>query len=258
MNIYTKKMKNLFEITNEERNRVLNLHENATKRQYLTEQNTPVNPQYDALTIRTELDKSDSNEQLIVNVIKKYKQDNFKSLLDTYKNTYKVELGTDIHRAIQKGTDNAELADLTTFLKTIGYSIVAGSYDKTTRRNTGWKITSDSESKATQTQDELINKVSAAVAPAKATESTIGGQKAALVNFPSSNVYFTEEGNTRRFFQYTKDNKTQTRKGFWDIVNEKMTYKEDTAKAENKPNAGNKKVVAPTPSDTDLYNFLNN
>jgi Ser/Thr protein kinase RdoA (MazF antagonist) len=44
MNIYTKKMKNLFEITNEERNRVLNLHENATKRQYLTEQSTNYEP----------------------------------------------------------------------------------------------------------------------------------------------------------------------------------------------------------------------
>jgi hypothetical protein len=250
-------MKNLFVITNEERNRVLNLHENATKRQYLTEQDAQVNPQYDALTIRTELGKFDSNEQLIVNVIKKYKQNNFKSLLDTYKNDYKVELGTDIHRAIQKGTDDAELEDLTKFLKTIGYSIVAGSYDKTTRRNTGWKITSDSESKAAQIQIVLIKKVSDAVAPAKATESTVSGQKAALVNFPSSNVYFTEEGNTRRFFQYTKDNKTQTRKGFWSIVDGKMTYKEDTAKAENKPNDGNKKVVAATPPDTDLDNFLN-
>ena len=37
-------MKNLFEITNEERNRVLNLHENATKRQYLTEQSTNYEP----------------------------------------------------------------------------------------------------------------------------------------------------------------------------------------------------------------------
>jgi hypothetical protein len=246
-------MKNLFVITNEERNRVLNLHENATKRQYLTEQNA----QTDTGTIRRELDKTNSDEQLIVNTIKKYTKDNFKSLLDTYKTINNVELGTDIHRAIQKGTDNAELADLTNFLKKIGYSIVAGSYDKTTKRNTGWKITSDSESKAAQTQDELINKVSAAVAPAKATESTIGNQKAALVNFPSSNVYFTEEGNTRRFFQYTKDNKTQTRKGFWDIVNEKMTYKEDTAKAENKPNAGNKKVAATTPSDADLDKYLN-
>jgi hypothetical protein len=37
-------MKNLFVITNEERNRVLNLHENATKRQYLTEQPTNYEP----------------------------------------------------------------------------------------------------------------------------------------------------------------------------------------------------------------------
>jgi hypothetical protein len=37
-------MKNLFVITNEERNRVLNLHENATKRQYLTEQFTNYKP----------------------------------------------------------------------------------------------------------------------------------------------------------------------------------------------------------------------
>jgi len=34
-------IKNIFEVNNEEKSRILNLHENATKRQYLSEQDGP-------------------------------------------------------------------------------------------------------------------------------------------------------------------------------------------------------------------------
>lgn len=252
-------MKNLFLISEEDKNRILNLHENATKRQYLTEQSNSVNPQYDALTIKTELDKFDSDEGLIVKVIKKYKQDNFKSLLDTYKNLYDKELGKALYSAIQKGTDDEEIEDLTEYLDSIGYSIELGNYDSKTRTHPGWVITSNSETQAAQTQDELIKKVSDAVAPAKTVKGTVYKEKAALVSFPNSNVFFTEVNGVRRFFEFTKDNKTQTRKGFWSIVDGKMTYKEDSAKAENKTNTSTNKVAATTPStpsDTDLDNYL--
>jgi hypothetical protein len=36
--------KNIFEVNNEEKSRILNLHENATKRQYLSEQGTTTEP----------------------------------------------------------------------------------------------------------------------------------------------------------------------------------------------------------------------
>jgi len=67
-------MKNLFLISEEDKNRILNLHENATKRQYLTEQTAP-NPQADAGTIRRELDKFNSDEQAIVDIIKNYNKE---------------------------------------------------------------------------------------------------------------------------------------------------------------------------------------
>ena len=247
-------MKNLFLISEEDRNRILNLHENATKRQYLTEQTAP-NPQADAGTIRRELDKFNSDEQAIVDIIKNYTKDNFKSLLDTYKTINNVELGKDLYRAITKGSDPTELADLTDFLESIGYSITLGPIKNGV--SSGYVITSNSETQAAKTQDELIKKVSDAVSPAKAIAGTLRGQKAALVSFPNSNVFFTEVGDERKFAEFTKDNKTETRKGFWSIVDGKMTYKEDSAKTENKTNAGNKKVAATTPSNADLDKYLN-
>lgn len=59
-----------------------------------------------------------------------------------------------------------------------------------------------------------------------ATKSAVSGVEAALKQFPNSRVYFVIDPKTgaQRFFQYTKDGKTLTKKGNWKIENGKMTY----------------------------------
>jgi len=233
-------MKNLFLISEEDKNRILNLHENATKRQYLTEQTAP-NPQADAGTIRRELDKFNSDEQAIVDIIKNYNKDNFKSLLDTYKTINNVELGTDIFRAIQKSTDKAELADLTKHLNSIGYSLGAGSYDRNTRSYTGWKITPNSETQAAEQNKtksvEAFKKFPCVASHPNAKEQQMpNGSITYLIN----GVYYYDNG----------------RKMLADRTMANYTCNDPEFKQKGGSNTGNKKVAVTTPSDADLDNYL--
>lgn len=233
-------MKNLFLINEEDRNRILNLHENATKRQYLTEQTAP-NPQADAGTIRRELDKFNSDEQAIVDIIKNYNKDNFKSLLDTYKTINNVELGTDIFRAIQKSTDKAEIADLTKHLNSIGYSIEAGGYDSNTRRNIGWKITPNSETQAaeqnkTKSVEEFKNFPCVASHPNAKEQQMSNGSVVYLID----GVVYYSNGRKKM-----KDGKMAN-----------YTCNDPEFKQKGGSNVGGK-VAVTTPSDADLDKFLN-
>ena len=81
-----------------------------------------------------------------------------------------------------------------------------------------------------------------------ATKSAVSGVEAALKQFPNSRVYFIIDPKTgaQRFFQYTKDGKTLTKKGTWKIDNGKMTYSPDGSSAsKNKMGIGTVRV-APT------------
>lgn len=81
-----------------------------------------------------------------------------------------------------------------------------------------------------------------------ATKSAVSGVEAALKQFPNSRVYFIIDPKTgaQRFFQYTKDGKTLTKKGTWKIDNGKMTYSPDGSSASKDKMGIGSVRVAPT------------
>jgi len=78
-----------------------------------------------------------------------------------------------------------------------------------------------------------------------ATKSAVSGVEAALKQFPNSKVYFVIDPKTgaQRYFQYTKDGKTLTKKGSWKIENGKIIY--DQGGSKPTPSIGTVRV-APT------------
>jgi len=78
-----------------------------------------------------------------------------------------------------------------------------------------------------------------------AVKSAVSGVEAALKQFPNSRVYFIFDPKTgaQRYFQYTKDGKTLTKKGTWKIENGKIIY--DQGGSKPTPSIGTVRV-APT------------
>lgn len=79
---------------------------------------------YDIATINAELDKSNSDEKKIVNIIKKYTtKASFKNFVDQYKLKSGKDFATDVYRAIQPYNDVTEWKDLKTHLGTLGVTL---------------------------------------------------------------------------------------------------------------------------------------
>jgi len=86
---------------------------------------------YDIATIQAELDKTNSDEQKIVDIVKKYKDKaSFKSFVDQYKAKSGKDFGADIHRALFGGQDRTEIEDLTKHLSSLGITLTSAPYDR--------------------------------------------------------------------------------------------------------------------------------
>lgn len=78
----------------------------------------------DVGTIVRELDKYNSDESAIVNIVKKYKDKaSFKNFIDQYKTISGKDFGTDVYRAIEPYNDKTEWADLSNHLKSMGITL---------------------------------------------------------------------------------------------------------------------------------------
>ena len=78
----------------------------------------------DVGAIMRELDKFNSDESAIVNIVKKYKDKaSFKNFTDQYKTISGKDFGTDVFRAIQPYNDKTEWADLSNHLKSMGITL---------------------------------------------------------------------------------------------------------------------------------------
>jgi len=78
----------------------------------------------DVGAIMRELDKNNSDESAIVNIVKKYKDKaSFKNFTDQYKTISGKDFGTDVYRAIQPYNDKTEWADLSNHLKSMGITL---------------------------------------------------------------------------------------------------------------------------------------
>lgn len=78
----------------------------------------------DVGTIMRELDKTNSDEQKIVNIIKKYKsKSDLQNFLNQYKNNSGTDFGVDMYRAIQPYNDKTEWNDLKAHLAGIGVTL---------------------------------------------------------------------------------------------------------------------------------------
>lgn len=79
---------------------------------------------YDIATVQAELDNFNSDEQKIVDIIKKYKDKaSFKNFVDQYKAKSGKDFGVDVYRAIQPYNDRTEWADLSNHLKSMGITL---------------------------------------------------------------------------------------------------------------------------------------
>jgi hypothetical protein len=79
---------------------------------------------YDIATIQSELDKTNSDEQKIVDIVKKYKDKaSFKQFVDQYKAKSGKDFGTAIFTAIQPYNDKTEWNDLSNHLKSMGITL---------------------------------------------------------------------------------------------------------------------------------------
>ena len=87
---------------------------------------------YDIATIMGELNRTNSDEQKIVDIVKKYTDKaSFKQFVDQYKAKSGKDFGVDIYRAIQSN-DVDELNDLKAHLKPMGIT-VTNKYDQKNR-----------------------------------------------------------------------------------------------------------------------------
>lgn len=79
---------------------------------------------YDIATIMGELNRTNSDEQKIVDIVKKYTDKaSFKQFVDQYKAKSGKDFGTDVYRAIQPYNDKTEWADLSNHLKSMGITL---------------------------------------------------------------------------------------------------------------------------------------
>lgn len=113
---------NIFEELNKMRNLMV-----AKAGTVISEQ---ANPSADVGTIMRELDKNNSDETKIVNIVKNYKDKaSLKNFVDQYKTITGKDFGTEIFRAIQPYNDKTEWEDLKTYLSTLGVALTYVSRD---------------------------------------------------------------------------------------------------------------------------------
>ena len=79
---------------------------------------------YDIATIMGELNRTNSDEQKIVDIVKKYTDKaSFKQFVDQYKTKSGKDFGVDLYRAIQPYNDKTEWNDLKTHLSSLGITL---------------------------------------------------------------------------------------------------------------------------------------
>ena len=111
-----KQKNNIFEELNKMRNLI-----HAKAGTVISEQ---ANAGADVGAIMQELNKMNSDESAIVNIVKKYKDKaSFKSFVDQYKTISGKDFGADVFRAIQPYNDKTEWNDLKAHLGTMGITL---------------------------------------------------------------------------------------------------------------------------------------
>ena len=81
----------------------------------------------DIKTIQDEVKSFNSDEQIIVDIIKKYNnKSSFQNLLTQYKSFTGVDLGVDIAKALTPERDKTELDDLTKHFSSFGITLIPG------------------------------------------------------------------------------------------------------------------------------------
>ena len=111
-----KSKQNIFEELNKMKNLI-----HAKSGTVISEQN---DLGYDIATIQAELDNFNSDEQKIVDILKKYKDKaSFKNFVDQYKSKSGKDFGADVFTAIQPYNDKTEWNDLKNHLATMGITL---------------------------------------------------------------------------------------------------------------------------------------
>ena len=88
----------------------------------IKEQNN--SPEGDVYTIKIELDKFNSDEQKIIDIVKKYNnKSQFQNFLNKYKTTTGKDFGKDVYRAINPNVDPTEWNDLKSHLSSFGITL---------------------------------------------------------------------------------------------------------------------------------------
>ena len=83
----------------------------------------------DVGAIMQELNKTNSDEQKIVNIVKKYKDKaSLKAFTDQYKTISGKDFGEDIRRALFGGQDSVEIEDLKKHLSSLGVTLGDAPY----------------------------------------------------------------------------------------------------------------------------------
>jgi hypothetical protein len=78
-----------------------------------------------------QLDATNTNEDAVLNIIKKYKKNqDFQNFVNQYKKITNKDFGTHLITAISPSTDKKEWNDLSTYLKKLGITLEAGTTDK--------------------------------------------------------------------------------------------------------------------------------
>jgi hypothetical protein len=158
---------NIFEELNKMRNLMV-----AKAGTVISEQ---ANPSADVGTVMRELDNFNTNEQAVVNIIKKYKtMAELQNFFNQFKTISGKDFGNAIGLAFKTPDDNKEIADLRNHLKTVGAGLEA------TRQ--GWTITG------------LTAQVSAADA-AKVEEMWKDPKVSCVVNQPSAKKETVSNGS---------------------------------------------------------------
>ncbi len=107
----------------------------------------------DIKTIQDEVESLFSDEQIIVDIIKKYNnKSSFQNLLTQYKSFTGVDLGVDIAKALTPERDKTELDDLTKHFSSFGITLIPGGPNNRI-------ITFDGLSKTDGTKNPKVNPV---------------------------------------------------------------------------------------------------
>jgi hypothetical protein len=95
----------------------------------ISEQTTDVG--VDVGQMMRQLDATNTNEDAVLNIIKKYKKNqDFQNFVNQYKKITNKDFGTHLYTAINPSNDKKEWNDLKTYLATLGITLEAGTTNK--------------------------------------------------------------------------------------------------------------------------------